>query len=158
MRFAPSPEQLEFASSLRELLAKADVPAVIRAWSAGDPTGGRALWGRLADAGVTALALPEEHGGFGATSVDLVLAFTELGRAAVPGPYVETVAVAPSLLPASDTLSGIAAGTTIVSLAWSPHVPLAVDGGAADVLLEVDGTSVYSASAGMRVASAGVKS
>ena len=156
MRFAPSPEQLEFASSLRELLAKADVPTVTRAWATGDATAGRALWGRLADAGVTALALPEDHGGFGATTVDLVLAFEELGRAAAPGPYVETVAVAPALLAgssAADILGAVAAGTAIVSLAWAPHVPFAVDGAVADLVLDVHASAVFRASVDDLVAS-----
>jgi alkylation response protein AidB-like acyl-CoA dehydrogenase len=98
MKFAPSPEQRDFATSVRELLSAADVPAVTRAWAAGDFAPGRKLWRRLADTGLHALGLPEEHGGFGAHPVDLVMAFEELGRAAVPGPFVESVAVLPALL------------------------------------------------------------
>src|SRR5213082_30633 len=98
MRFQPSAEQVAFATALGELLADADPPSVIRAWAPGDTAPGRKLWARLAEQGVLALALPEPHGGFGATPVDLVLAFEQLGRAAVPGPYVESVAVLPALL------------------------------------------------------------
>ncbi len=140
MRFAPSPEQLAFASSLRELLVAADTPAVVRAWVGGDPAPGRKLWRRLADQGVLALALPDEHGGFGATPVDLVLAFEELGRAAVPGPLVESIAVLPSLLrntAHANVLDRIGTGETLATLSFPPHVPFAVDAPFADAVFTV---------------------
>ncbi|NED26566.1 acyl-CoA dehydrogenase, partial [Streptomyces anulatus] len=56
MRFLLDDEQREFARSLDAMLTAADTPAVLRAWAAGDHAPGRALWGRLADAGVFALA------------------------------------------------------------------------------------------------------
>ena len=76
MRFSISSEQREFARSVRELLAKADVPAVVRTgeW--------RPLWAKRADAGVTALGTPERLGGYGAdffATHQLALAFTWTG-------------------------------------------------------------------------------
>jgi len=53
-----SPEQKEFAQSLRELLAAADVPSVARAWGAGDAGPGRALWQKLAATGLTGTTGP----------------------------------------------------------------------------------------------------
>src|SRR4051812_4925622 len=126
MRFAPTREQLDFAATLGDLLAKADTSAIIRAWAAGDHERGRALWSRLADQGVLALGLPEAHGGFGATPVDLVLAFEQLGRAAVPGPLVESIAVLPALLAgtgAAPTLDKIGTGEVIATVAMPPAVP-----------------------------------
>ncbi|HEU5007793.1 MAG TPA: acyl-CoA dehydrogenase [Jatrophihabitantaceae bacterium] len=148
MRFAISPEQREFAGSLRRQLAAADTPSVIRAWSAGDFAPGRKLWAQLADAGVTALAAPEEHGGFGAHPVDLVLAFVELGRAAAPGPYVEAVAVLPTLLagtPLAQRIDAIASGAQMATLAVPPSVPYAVDAMVADTAYLLDGTDLYEA-------------
>ncbi len=69
MRFALSPEQQDFATSLQDLLAKADLPTVIRSWGAGRHDAGLALWGRLGEMGVTALAVPEAYDGFGAGPV-----------------------------------------------------------------------------------------
>ena len=135
MKFALSPEQRDFGTSLRELLAAADVPSVIRAWGAGESEPGRLLWKRLAESGVPALALPEEHGGFGATAVDLVVAFEELGRAAVPGPYVESVAVLPHLLAGSGhaaQLEAIGSGDVLATIAVPPQVPYALDASSAD--------------------------
>jgi alkylation response protein AidB-like acyl-CoA dehydrogenase len=140
MKFALSSEQREFARSLRELLAKADVPAVVRAgeW--------RLLWAKLADAGVTALGTPEQLGGYGADAVDLVVGFEELGRAAVPGPVVESIAVLPTLLAGTSEQGGVAAlaaGERVASLAAPPHVPFAADGGAVDQLYLLDGTRLF---------------
>ena len=148
MRFAPTTEQCDFAASLRELLAAADVPSVARAWSAGDYAPGRKVWRRLADAGVTALGTREEYGGLDAHPVDLVLAFEELGRSAMPGPFVESVAVLPALLAgtsAADQLTGMAAGEIIATVAMPPRVPFALDAAAADLVLAVDGATMRAA-------------
>jgi hypothetical protein len=133
MRFAPAPEQVDFAASLRRFLDTANVPAVARAWAAGDTNPGEKLWSLLAAQGVTSLGRAED----GATSVDLVLGFLELGRAAVPGPYVESVAVLPAL--------GIDRGDTMCSLAAPPHVPFALDGAVADAVYRLDGEQLATA-------------
>jgi hypothetical protein len=154
VKFSPSPEQREFASSLADLLAKADTPATVRAWALGDHDRGRALWARLADQGVLALGLPEAHGGFGATPVDLVLAFEQLGRAAVPGPLVESIAVLPLLLDGTDAagvLDRIGTGETIATVAAPPRVPYALDADVADEVFVLAGTALSRAAAGERV-------
>ncbi len=129
MRFQPSAEQLDFAQSLRRLLEKADVPAIARSWAAGDTDPGRKLWLRLAELGLHGL-LRE-----GGSPVELVLGFEELGRAGVPGPYVESVAVLPALLAGTDrdaVLDAVGAGEAIATLAFPPHVPYALDAASAD--------------------------
>ncbi|MFE7168066.1 acyl-CoA dehydrogenase family protein [Streptomyces sp. NPDC057616] len=94
MRFLPDTEQRAFAASLDAMLTAADTPSAVRDWSHGDHARGRALWSRVAEAGVFSLAVPEEYGGVGLRPVELVLSFVELGRHVVPGPLVETVAAA----------------------------------------------------------------
>ncbi|MCZ7460948.1 acyl-CoA dehydrogenase family protein [Streptomyces sp. WMMC940] len=144
MRFLPTDEQLAFVRSLDALLSAADTPAAARAWAAGDPAPGRALWSRIADAGVLALAVPEAYEGVGPLPVELALAFVELGRRAAPGPLVETVAGAvlvaaldePAL--AERLLPGIASGGLLVSLHMPGTGPYALDADAADRLLVVD--------------------
>ena len=59
MRFALDTEQHDFAASIDAAMAAADVPSAVRAWAAGDTTPGRKVWQRLAELGVTALAVPE---------------------------------------------------------------------------------------------------
>jgi alkylation response protein AidB-like acyl-CoA dehydrogenase len=156
MRFAISREQTDFASSLRKQLAASDVPAAVRAWSHGDYSPGRALWGRLAELGITALAVPEEHGGLGAGAVELVLSFIELGRAAAPGPYVESVAVLPALLAdtaAADRLAAIASGRALGTVAAPPRVPFALDAEAATAVYLLDGRTLREATAGAPLSS-----
>jgi hypothetical protein len=97
-----SDEQAQFAASLHGMLADAAVPAAVRSWAAGDRAPGLAIWRALAGLGVTALAVPERHGGAGAGAAfaDVVVACEELGRHAVPGPVAESVAAVPVLLAA----------------------------------------------------------
>ncbi|GGV18779.1 hypothetical protein GCM10010260_68160 [Streptomyces filipinensis] len=120
MRFLLDAEQRAFTGSLHAMLSAAGTPAVIRDWSRGDPARGRALWSRIAEAGVFGLAVPEDHGGLGRHPVELALAFVELGRHAVPGPLVETVAAAVLLqdLPSAKRfLPGLVAGTDLATVA-----------------------------------------
>src|SRR4051812_21066550 len=113
------------------MLADADTPSVIRAWSDGDCAPGRKLWSRLADMGVLEL---------GGCPVELVIAFEELGRAAVPGPYVESVAVLPALLPGFEP--GVMA-----TVAVPPHVPYALDAAVSDIVYVVDEGTIWTAAA-----------
>src|SRR6266498_1235898 len=86
MRFTLSSEQRELAASVHSSLSDANVPAAIRAWAAGDHAQGLDLHERLTKIGVGELAdFP----------VELAVVFEELGRHAVPGPLVESYAVAP---------------------------------------------------------------
>jgi len=98
--FTLSGEQEQFAAALHDMLADADVPAAARSWAAGDHGPGLDVWRGLAAAGVTALMVPEEHGGLGASAVDLVIACEEIGHHAVPGPAAESLAAVPALLSA----------------------------------------------------------
>ncbi|WP_432021752.1 acyl-CoA dehydrogenase family protein [Streptomyces parvus] len=137
-------EQREFGRSLDALLTAADTPAVLRAWAAGDHGPGRALWGRLADAGVFALAVPEAYGGVGPLPVEAAVACVELGRHAVPGPVAETLAAGVLLAGAGgpvaeEWLPGIASGVAVVSLTLEGYGPYAPDADAADAVFTVTG-------------------
>ncbi|MEU8791829.1 acyl-CoA dehydrogenase family protein [Streptomyces sp. NPDC048643] len=150
MRFLLDDEQRAFAASLNAMLSAADTPTAVRAWAEGDLAPGSALWSRLAEAGVFALAVPEAYEGVGPLPVELVVAYVELGRHAVPGPVVETVAVAALLSglgergasePAERLLPGLASGGSVATLA--PAGGYALDADAATVLLAVEGESLY---------------
>ncbi|MEU8347273.1 acyl-CoA dehydrogenase family protein [Spirillospora sp. NPDC048832] len=133
MKFVLDAEQRMFGETLRRLLADAGTAKIARAWAAGDSGPGRALWTAVAEAGVFAVAVPEEFGGAGRLPVELAVAAEELGRAAAPGPYVETLAAA-ELLGESPWLPRIAEGEAVVTLA----VPHALDADAADLVLTAD--------------------
>ena len=100
MNFEIDEQQRDFAASIDAALGSADVPAAVRAWSAGDTGPGRKVWATLSDLGVTALAVAERFDGIEAHPVDLVVAAERLGYWGVPGPVAESIAVAPVLLAA----------------------------------------------------------
>jgi alkylation response protein AidB-like acyl-CoA dehydrogenase len=160
-----SGERAQFAASLHEMLADADVPAATRRWAAGDRAPGLAVWRALAALGVTALLVPERHGGLGAAFADVVAACEELGHHAVPGPVAESVAAVPVLLAAlpgagsahagrpggampARWLPGLAAGELMATLAAPPWLPWAVDTDATALVLLADGDLVRLAEPG----------
>jgi hypothetical protein len=122
MRFSPSTEQRELAATVHALLSATDVPSVNTAWADGDHEPGLDLFGKLAKIGVAELAdLPVEQ----------VMVFEELGRHAVPGPLIESYAVAPALGLTDD----------LATVALPPHVPYALDADMATPYV-VDGDAV----------------
>jgi alkylation response protein AidB-like acyl-CoA dehydrogenase len=113
MQFAFTEEQQQLRNAVRDLLAKECPPSAVRA--AWDNETGRVpgLWRHLAEAGVIGLTTPAEHGGLGLNELDLLLIMEEVGRAAVPDPLTETMAVvAPMLvdLGRKELLTATAAG------------------------------------------------
>jgi alkylation response protein AidB-like acyl-CoA dehydrogenase len=144
MRFLLDAEQRDFAGSLDAMLTAADTPSVIRDWSRGDHTGGRALWRRIADAGVFALAVPEAYDGLGPRPLELTVAFVELGRHAVPGPLVETVTAAALLTEpgaAKRLLPALSSGEALATVARDSGY--ALDGEAADIRLSLTAEGLY---------------
>ena len=142
MNFEIDEQQRDFAASIDAALSAADLPSAVRSWADGDTAAGRKVWAQLADLGVTALMVPEKFDGIDAHPVDLVVAMERLGRWCVPGPVVESVAVAPILLGDDERVGALATGELIVTVAQPPCVPRAVDAGSAGlVLLAGDGQS-----------------
>jgi alkylation response protein AidB-like acyl-CoA dehydrogenase len=147
MRFELTDEQRGFGSSLQDLLKGADVVGAARAWGDGSPEAGLTLWRRLADQGVCALAVPESLGGLGGSPVDLCVAFEQLGRFAVPGPWVESAAYLPLALGDTDLLAALAEGA-VGSVAAPPVVPRALDADVASHVFLSSGQSLQTASTG----------
>lgn len=142
MRFELTGEQRDFAAAVDALLSASDPVGVARAWADGHTGPGLSLWQRLADQGVQALLVPEQHDGMGASHVELAVAFELLGKHVVPGPWVETVAYLPTALLSADLadstdaglLPALAAGA-VATVAAPPHTPYAVDAGVAEHVL-----------------------
>lgn len=135
----------DLAASIDALLSKADSPAINRAWAAGDRKRATAAFAQLAEMGVFGLLVDEAHGGAGAGAVEMVVAMEQLGRHGVPGPLVETIAVAPALLSAAGRtadLADIATGS-LVTVAAPPLAPLAADVDAAEKRYLVAGSTLY---------------
>ena len=129
MRFLLEEEHHDLAASIDSMLAKSDLPGVIRSWGDGDTKPGEIVWSKLAETGVNALLISEDHGGMGAGAIEMVVAAHQLGRYAVPGPVAETIAAVPILLAdagATDRLGALAEGE-LATVAHPPLVPYAVD-------------------------------
>ncbi|MFD5424041.1 acyl-CoA dehydrogenase family protein [Streptomyces sp. NPDC127084] len=121
MDAAFTPEQSAIRRTLRTALSKGAPPG-----PSGQPTGfDPGLWARLAaELGLPGLALPEVYGGAGGTTVELALAFEELGRALVPTPLLATAALTGPLIAAlgnerqrAELLPALADGSLTAALA-----------------------------------------
>jgi alkylation response protein AidB-like acyl-CoA dehydrogenase len=148
VNFEIDQQQRDFAASIDAALGSADVPAAVRAWSAGDTGPGRKVWATLSDLGVTALAVAEKFDGIEAHPVDLVVAAERLGYWGVPGPVAESIAVAPVLLADNQRSAGLASGELIATVALRPHTPRAVDADIAGLILVAGDGEVRDGAAG----------
>ena len=127
MDFDFSSEQLAVRDLARDLFEKESPPSRLRElW--GDAERDRTVWKTLGHAGLLEIIDP----------VDLVLVLEEAGRAALPEPIVETLAIAAPILAASplaeEWAPKIAAGEAIVAVQLG-GAPFVVDAGDADLLL-----------------------
>ena len=86
-----------------------------------------ALWRVLAvEMGLAGLAVPEEHGGAGASLREAAVVVEELGRAVTPLPYLGSAVVATAVVRAAgdgELLSTLGSGATVAALA----VPFATE-------------------------------
>ncbi|MEM9255522.1 MAG: acyl-CoA dehydrogenase family protein [Pseudomonadota bacterium] len=151
MDFTFTEDQLLFQQSVKDFLVNEVTPERIRnTW---ETENGRdeALWGQLAELGLTGITVPEAHGGLGMNEVDFVLLAQECGYVALPEPLVHCALVAvPTLCNlggdlAAEWLPRIAAGEAkvVVGVAQNPMVE---DAHVADLLLLQKGDAVYAAS------------
>jgi alkylation response protein AidB-like acyl-CoA dehydrogenase len=125
MKFSFSSEQNEFRSNLRRFLAERSTTKEVRRLMETDAGWDRAEWRRLNEAlGLTALRIPEAHGGhgFGFSEVGIVL--EEMGRALLCAPYFATAVLATGAIMNAGTeaekqslLPDIALGDTVATLA-----------------------------------------
>ncbi len=89
----------------------------------------REIWQEIAGLGLTAVNIPEEHGGFGAGPVETMLVMNAFGGGLLLEPYLSAAVLAPVLLAkledagaAAELFPQIAAGERIVIVAHQePH-------------------------------------
>jgi alkylation response protein AidB-like acyl-CoA dehydrogenase len=118
MNFELSEEQQLLADTLRRYLAS-DYSFETRARIVDSPSGwSHAQWKAFAEMGLLGLPFPEEHGGFGGTAVDVMIAMEAFGDALVVEPYLANVGLAGQLVLRGGSeaqrklhLPGLVAGT-----------------------------------------------
>jgi alkylation response protein AidB-like acyl-CoA dehydrogenase len=149
MDFTFSEDQRMFRDSLRDFLSNECTPERIRASWETETGRSPELWSKLAELGILGLTVPEEHGGLGMNEVDLVLPLEETGRAALPEPVVETVAVGVPLLRSLSSkdvgnqwLPKVAAGEAILTVGH-PLNPTVTDAHVAHLLLLPHGDEIH---------------
>jgi len=132
--FNPSRDQQLLAATAREFLKKHCPPEVAQRLALEGRGLDAALWRQIAELGWPGLLIPAELGGSDGSLLEVALLMEELGRAALPGPFVASAVVATSLLLAAGTreqqqkwLPAMATGESIVTLAlledegvWDP--------------------------------------
>jgi len=98
MDFNFSEEQQLLADTVRRFVrenysfeARREILRSTSGWS-------RKVWNELAGLGLTALNVPEAHGGLGASPVDTMLVMNALGEGLVVEPFLSAAVLAPALL------------------------------------------------------------
>ncbi len=141
MSFVPGEDAEGLRAVVRDFLEKRSSPDEVRrlaeAGSGYDPK----VWSQAArELGLHGLAVPVDHGGSGATPVELGVVFEEMGAALYGGPFLAGVGLAATALVQlgggaragtdSDAaaarvhhLPGIVTGATIATLAWAGPDP-----------------------------------
>jgi len=97
MDFDFKEEQLQLADALRRWIARDYTFEARRAIIASPAGVSEAAWRTLAELGLTALPLPEAHGGFDGDAADMFVVMQELGRGLVVEPYFATMLAAECL-------------------------------------------------------------
>ena len=118
-------EHDQLRSTVRQFLAATSSPATVRSLAETPDGFDRAAWSRMAEQlGLQALLVPERYEGLGQGPVEAQIVFEEMGRVLYSGPYFASAALATNALLCSgdetacrDLLPGIAAGTTIATVA-----------------------------------------
>lgn len=127
------------------LVEKHASPEAVRTAAASERGYDEALWKMLCEqVGAAALVIPEDLGGAGGELADAAVVLEELGKALVPTPLLGTTLAELALLsvaePDSETLEGLAEGTSIGTVVFDPGY--VVNGNIADVVIAADGENL----------------
>jgi len=124
MEFRPAPAQQILISTARAFLREHCPPELAQRLALDAHGFDETLWRRMAELGWPGLLIPLEVGGSGGSLLDVILLTEEMGRTALPGPFVPSAVVATSLVLAAGSaaqqkrlLPALAAGERVATLA-----------------------------------------
>ena len=146
MDFSETLEQRLLRENCRAFLARRFPPAEARRLQQADEGLPGGLWKEIAAMGWAACALPEAVGGGDCTLVEAAIVAEEMGRALLPGPFIDTVAGAMLLLESAapsiktSVIADLACGNATVAMAIEEqHWPLTADSITARASMAGDG-------------------
>ncbi|GAA2072929.1 acyl-CoA dehydrogenase family protein [Actinomadura alba] len=127
MELVVTEEHRALRATLRRFFAETSSSAEVRRLMATADGYDPAVWARMGgELGLLGMAIPEEYGGAGCGHRELAVVMEEMGRVLLCAPYLASaVLAADALVTAGDEaakgelLPGVAAGTTIATLAWT---------------------------------------
>ena len=144
MDFELTKEQKLLSDAVQRFVAKEYALPARRAIVESNEGLSREVWGKLAELGLLALQVPEEHGGMGRASVETMLTMNAIGRGLLVEPYLQCAILATALIrdlgstaQKEELLPAMAAGERIV-------VPAHGEPGARDDLARVATTAARS--------------
>ena len=120
MNFDYSDEQQQLADSVRKFLAQSygfeQRKAIVNSASGGSAQ----VWKTFAEMGLSALAVPEEHGGFGGGAIDLMPVMEACGEALVVEPLLDQIVAGRLLARAGGAalLPGVVDGSLRLAFAY----------------------------------------
>ena len=125
MDFGLSEEQQQLQQTARDFLERECPPALVREAAKDEDGFARELHAKMAELGWTGLLIPPGHGGLGLGMLDMALLLEEMGRAAVPGPYLFSSVLAALALREGGSraqkerwLPRLAGGQSVGTFAW----------------------------------------
>ncbi len=125
MDLRPTDEQEQLIDAFGALYGKASSPEHVREAESATPSGfDPQLWEQLGEVGAVAMAVPEDHGGWGASLLDLVLVAEQHGRHLGSAPLIEAQVAARVLArvgePGAATLGAVLEAGAIVTFGPRP--------------------------------------
>ncbi len=123
-----SEEQVHLQETARKFMTKECSMAFVREMEKSDVGFSKDMWRQMAEMGWLGLSLPEECGGLGMSTVDLVLLMKELGRQICPVPFLSTVVIGGEAIARAGTDeqkaelgNKIVAGDLIIAFAYQEY-------------------------------------
>jgi len=123
-----SDEQAQFRDTARKFMQDECAPAFVREMEKSELGFSRKMWQQMAELGWLGVGLPEDCGGLGMGTVDLVVLAKELGRAICPSPFLPTAVIAGEAIARAGSaeqkqryLPGIIDGESVVAFAYQEH-------------------------------------
>ncbi|MYH15954.1 MAG: acyl-CoA dehydrogenase [Gammaproteobacteria bacterium] len=146
MDFGLSEEQTLFQDALNNFLADQVGLERVRRIAGGEESAG-AVWAELAELGVSALLVPEAHGGVGLKPLDAAVAAECLGHHATPSPFLGSAVMGPTALLLAggqgERLERLAAGELRIGVALGEAIAARAEAGVSTADGKLNGKALY---------------